>query len=151
VSGRGMLMQGPLRVHFGLGDVDGVDSLVVEWNGERRVLVSPALNRIHSPFREGGITSAQATDIAFTAWPNPFRTSLHFRYTVPEKTHVRLEVHGLDGALLAVVVEGEQESGEHAVEWLAADRSGSPLAAGTYIYRIRIGSHTLTGRAVLSK
>jgi len=52
-TGSGYLSASSRRVHFGLGDLERVDELVIEWpSGERTVLTGLAADRMHT-IREG--------------------------------------------------------------------------------------------------
>jgi hypothetical protein len=52
-TGSGYLSGSSRRVHFGVGDVERIDELVIEWpSGERTVLTDLAVDRMHT-IREG--------------------------------------------------------------------------------------------------
>ena len=52
-TGSGYLSGSSLRVHFGLGEAEKVDELVIEWpSGERSVFTDLAVDRMHA-IREG--------------------------------------------------------------------------------------------------
>ena len=151
VSGRGALMQGPLRVHFGLAEVEKVDSVVISFanGGERIVVQNPAVNQYHRLYGgERGAGTGERVK-AFKVSLNPFRDQLTFSYELGEKSEVVIEVHSLDGQVVGVVNVGESDRGTHAVQWKAVDSRGDLLPAGTYIWRATIGNTTKTGRAIL--
>ena len=138
-----------MRAHFG---VDGsVDSLAVEWTGgaDRRVVASPALNRIHRPFSEESWRERSGKGIRISATPNPFGDELRLDYRLSEKGTVRISIHSSDGGEVAEVLHREQEVGMHSVQWRAIGPDGSLLPAGTYIYRIQAPTGSASGRAVL--
>ena len=151
VSGRGALMQGPLRVHFGLKNLTTIDSVVVELanGGERHLLKNPEINKLHRLFDPSDTKARGDAQVDLSVRPNPFKTYLRFSYTLSKKSHVRIELYSLDGELLAVPVNQEQGSGLQTREWRATDKSGQALPAGTYIWRAIIGNRRLTGRAIL--
>ncbi|NNF57737.1 MAG: T9SS type A sorting domain-containing protein [Rhodothermaceae bacterium] len=78
------------------------------------------------------------------AYPNPTRRSATIGYQLAEATPVRLEVYDLLGRRVAVLVEGEQDAGRHARVWATQG-----LASGVYIYRLRAGSFSDTGKLLL--
>ncbi len=55
----------------------------------------------------------------------------------------------MDGEEVAEVINREEGAGEHVVEWRANAKDGTPLPAGTYIYRLHTAQGTATGTAVL--
>ncbi|HLT47758.1 MAG TPA: T9SS type A sorting domain-containing protein, partial [Rubricoccaceae bacterium] len=58
---------------------------------------------------------------------------------------VRLAVYDVLGREVAVLVDARQEAGAHRATF---DASG--LAAGTYVYRLVVGSEVQTGRLTLA-
>jgi hypothetical protein len=65
-------------------------------------------------------------------YPNPFNPSTIIRYSLPERSHVRLEVLNLLGQKISVLVDAEQEAGYH-----SAVLGSHGLASGLYFYRIQ--------------
>jgi len=69
-------------------------------------------------------------------YPNPFNPSTIIRYSLPEKTHVRLKVFDTIGRQVRVLFDGEQLQGEHQTSWNGRDNFGRLAASGVYFYRI---------------
>jgi hypothetical protein len=65
-------------------------------------------------------------------FPNPFNPETTIRYGLPARSHVELAVYNLLGERVAVLVQGEQESGFHEVRF-----DGTSLASGVYFYRLQ--------------
>lgn len=78
--------------------------------------------------------------------PNPFRqrTTIHFQ--MPEATHVTLTVYNILGQKIATLVDRELPAGSHEVVWSGRAQQGHALGSGVYLYRIRAGDRTRTGR-----
>ena len=150
-SGRGALMQGPLRAHFGLGHQDHIDSAIIRFvNSDRNyVLIEPEINHLHRLFDPASRSQEEHVKIDLSVAPNPFQSLLTFQYNLPEKQHVRIEIRSLDGKLIAVPANGMQSEGKQTIEWRPLDGDGKPLATGTYIWHLQHGSSHQTGRAVL--
>ncbi len=93
-------------------------------------------------------------------YPNPFSTeggsafggnpSTVIHYQLPGMTgtvHVTfLRVYNMLGQLVATLVEGEREAGEHQVEWRPEN-----LPSGVYIYELRTGAWRASKRMTLIK
>ena len=72
-------------------------------------------------------------------YPNPFNPSTKIRYVLPARSHVKLAVFNSVGQAVAVLQDGEQESGDHETVFNAHG-----LPSGAYFYRLTAGSITRT-------
>lgn len=73
-------------------------------------------------------------------FPNPTRGAATIAYSLSRAEAVTLTVHDLSGRLVARLVEGRIPEGRHAVKWDGTDRSGHPVPAGVYHYRLKTSS-----------
>ncbi|HEX5637337.1 MAG TPA: T9SS type A sorting domain-containing protein [Gammaproteobacteria bacterium] len=65
-------------------------------------------------------------------YPNPFSSVTTIRYVVPVESTVSLAVYNNQGQLMAKLVNGRMNAGNHQVQFDA-----SKLAAGIYLYRLQ--------------
>jgi len=81
-------------------------------------------------------------------YPNPFNPSTTIKFIMPQTSDVTLEVFNVLGQLVATQTLRQQQAGEHAVQFNAAN-----LASGMYNYRLRMVSTnaTLVGKMMLVK
>ena len=81
-------------------------------------------------------------------YPNPFNPSTTIKFVMPQTSDVTLEVFSVLGQLVATQTLRQQQAGEHAVQFNAAN-----LASGMYNYRLRMASTnaTLVGKMMLVK
>jgi hypothetical protein len=91
-------------------------------------------------FVAGATTSSSAVS------PNPFAGRTQIAYTVAAASNARLSVYDVLGREVAVLVDGNVEAGTHSATF---DARG--LSAGTYVYRLTVGSEVRTGRMTLSR
>jgi hypothetical protein len=70
-------------------------------------------------------------------YPNPFNPSTVIRYALPVRSHVTLSIYNTLGQSVAVLVNTEQASGYHEIEFNA-----SMLPTGTYLCRLQAGNFT---------
>lgn len=75
-----------------------------------------------------------------SVYPHPIRERGTIEYTVPERSSVTLEIYDLMGRRLQTLVREDQRAGVHRVEWPSGD--SKPLPAGTYFYRLQIGTES---------
>jgi hypothetical protein len=66
-------------------------------------------------------------------YPNPFNPETVIRYTLPEPSIVRLEIHDLLGRKVATLVNDKQDRGEHILRWRATS-----VASGVYFSVVEI-------------
>jgi len=76
-------------------------------------------------------TGTLATTRLNPSYPNPFNSETVLSYRLPTASDIRLEVFTLNGQRVAILHEGFQAAGYHAV---ALDASA--LASGVYLYRL---------------
>ncbi|MCF7802716.1 MAG: T9SS type A sorting domain-containing protein [Candidatus Marinimicrobia bacterium] len=68
--------------------------------------------------------------------PNPFNPTTTIRYGLPEGAHVTLTVYDLMGRPVAVLANGQQQTGWYTVHWDGHSQTGQPVSTGVYFYRI---------------
>jgi hypothetical protein len=76
--------------------------------------------------------------------PNPFERRTRIHFTLGHAAHARLEVFDVAGRRLGVLLDGEQDAGEHDVDY---DALG--LRNGVYEYRLEAEGRSTTRRFVL--
>ena len=90
-----------------------------------------------------------ATPTAFSLaqnYPNPFNPSTTVRYTLPQRSRVRLTVYNSLGEQVTTLVNGEEDGGYHEVKF-----DGTGLASGVYYYRLQAGGFGKTMSCLLMK
>jgi hypothetical protein len=97
-----------------------------------RMLAQPYVNTgvlVNEPSREA------------TLYPNPAHDLAELKYTVSEKTSVKIELYNTLGQRVSNTSCGEQQEGEH-VQKIDVQS----LKPGIYLYRVSMGNNCLTGR-----
>lgn len=93
-------------------------------------------------FSPTAVTSVSEGGIIPTAfslsqnYPNPFNPYTTIRYSLPNRSSVRIVITNTLGQQVAVLENGKRETGVHAVEWRGN------VASGIYFYRIDAVSTT---------
>jgi hypothetical protein len=70
-------------------------------------------------------------------------------YRIPASGEVRLEVYDMAGRTVRVLVNGDEGSGEHHIEWNGNDQLGRGSPSGAYFCRLKFGSTIKTCKVVL--
>lgn len=148
-SGRGLLMQDPLRLHFGLGDIDWIDSVTIMVPGGARVHFGEIpIDRITKLRLDRGSTAPTGLLSAVSAFPNPFGESVSISFSLRDKAHVVIDIVDLDGVTVARALDETHVAGTHTVTWRGVDAHGERLPQGTYVYHVRAGPDVFIGRVI---
>jgi hypothetical protein len=70
-------------------------------------------------------------------YPNPFNPSTTIRYSLGAPGRVVLTVYSVNGAKVAVLVDGARSAGDHLVRF-----DGSGVSSGVYFYTLQQGNRT---------
>jgi Tol biopolymer transport system component len=79
-------------------------------------------------------------------YPNPFNPSTTIEFTIPEASHVSIDIYNVAGQKVETLAENEYTEGKHTLVW---DASG--YAAGVYFCTVRSGGMAETVKMVLVK
>jgi hypothetical protein len=83
--------------------------------------------------------------------PNPFEVSTLVAFSVPEESHVMLDVYDIGGRRVRTLVDGVVPAGPSRSAWDGTDDDCRPLPPGIYFCRLRTGDRTLTAKLVLMR
>jgi hypothetical protein len=97
------------------------------------------------PFREAG-GNQLGQFVLYQNHPNPFNSTTIFRYELPAVSTVRLSVFDINGREIAILANGKELAGVHAVTFDA-----STMASGAYFIRIVAGDFVGTRKMELIK
>ncbi|MBI5037728.1 MAG: VCBS repeat-containing protein [Candidatus Kerfeldbacteria bacterium] len=92
---------------------------------------------------------AESLPISFSLsqnYPNPFNPVTNISYSLPNASHVTLEVFNILGQRVAKLVDGDLPAGDHTIVW-EADKQ----ASGIYFYRLRTEDAVETKKMLLLK
>ncbi|HEX7880460.1 MAG TPA: FlgD immunoglobulin-like domain containing protein, partial [Candidatus Eisenbacteria bacterium] len=78
--------------------------------------------------------------------PNPFRSSVSFRYTLPAPATVEAAIFDIQGRRIRALPAVRQPVGEHEFRWDGRDDAGHDAASGAYFARVVAGSRVLEKR-----
>ena len=85
------------------------------------------------------------------AYPNPFNPATTIRFSIPGELSVRLEIYGMDGRRVAVLVDETLGAGPHEAVWLGRDDTGRQVASGVYFSKLLAGSQSQVRKMTLMK
>lgn len=71
--------------------------------------------------------------------PNPFNAQTKINFSMPAPDHVKLIVFNVLGQEVITLLDQKLDAAKHEVIWDGNNAQGSPVASGTYFYRLKIG------------
>lgn len=83
--------------------------------------------------------------------PNPFNPNTHIRFSLKEKTEVKLDIYNILGQKVTTLANEELSAGEHSLLWNGTDSKGSKVSSGVYFYKMQTPGYQSTRKMVLMK
>ena len=85
------------------------------------------------------------------ASPNPFATSTSIKFSVPNRSHVSIEVYNILGQRVRTLVDESMEANSYVREWDGRADTGERVSSGIYFYKMVAGEYSATRKTVLLK
>ncbi|GAB3503754.1 hypothetical protein GCM10027341_33340 [Spirosoma knui] len=86
----------------------------------------------------------ETESMRITTHPNPFDDVTRITYQLIKTGRTRLFISDAEGRLVSNLVDQQQETGQHQVEWRAGN-----LPTGTYVCTLDVGGERLSKRIIL--
>ena len=150
-----------LILHFGLGNAEIIDSIIVEWpSGNNSYFYSVIPDRNVTISENGSLIPVNEVNSyenmnfnLLQNYPNPFNPVTLINYTISASASgkssgniVSLKVFDILGKEVEQLVNEAQNPGNYSVEF-----NGNNLPGGVYYYTLRIGNLSKTKRMVMLK
>jgi hypothetical protein len=84
-------------------------------------------------------------------YPNPFNPSTTIHYSIPERSHVTLDIFDVSGRRIARLVDSVKGAGGHVKNWNGCNKEGDAVSSGVYFYKLKAGKKRITKKMVLLK
>lgn len=136
------------RVHFGLGDADQVDTLIIRWpSGNVDKYLNVPANEIHQFIeKEDTVETRQASSNLLKEdliiQPNPFTTSTTITYQFQQSKTVQFIIYNQVSEKVDIITE-KQSTGKHQFVWNAEG-----LPAGVYYCVMKTNSQIQTMKMI---
>lgn len=79
-------------------------------------------------------------------YPNPFNPSTTINFQTPKNSYANLSIYNILGQKVETLVNDYVTAGSHSVNWDAAN-----MPSGIYVYRLEVGSFSVSKKMVLIK
>ncbi len=84
-------------------------------------------------------------------YPNPFNPSTEISFSLSYEADVSVEVFNTKGQLITTINKANLSSGLNSLRWDGYDNSGYITGTGVYLYRIKAGNHSVSGKMLMIK
>ena len=90
------------------------------------------------------------------SYPNPFNPETWIPYQLSEAADVVVHIYDMHGTMIRELAVGRQEAGWYtkrrdAAYWDGRNRLGEHVASGMYVYHLRAGAYSASGRLLVRK
>jgi hypothetical protein len=89
--------------------------------------------------------------VLFQNYPNPFNPLTTIRYSVPEQSHIRLNIYDILGRRIHTLIDQNQGSGIKTVNWDGRNNRNAFVASGVYVYTLEAPGFRTAKKMVLLK
>lgn len=148
-GGSGFSSHNDKRLHFGLGQIDQVDSVLVYWPGivHPQRIIEPQVDEIHVVVQEDVITTnGMALQNEILLFPNPTSGTLRLQWKSASQGLITLRLFNASGAVLnSAAVQAENQSFVQLDDWV------HQLAPGIYTLQLAFGEEVSCQRLVVVK
>jgi len=84
-------------------------------------------------------------------YPNPFNPITTIEFAIPVKSEVTLKIYNILGKEIRQLLGQSLSAGTYRVKWDGTDASGSTVASGVYLYRIKTDEFVQSRKMILMK
>jgi hypothetical protein len=85
------------------------------------------------------------------ARPNPFSDATTIAFSIPNRSHVQIEVYNILGQRVRTLVNETMEANSYVRSWDGRADTGNKVSSGIYFYKMVAGDFSATRKAVLLK
>jgi hypothetical protein len=111
-------------------------------SGSEKTMNAPATSELEALPTQYGVSQN---------FPNPFNPNTTIEYALPESHQVTIKVYNSLGQEVRTLVDEFQQPGYKSVVWDGKNNIGSPVASGSYVYRITAGDYVKSEKMMLAK
>ncbi len=84
-------------------------------------------------------------------YPNPFNAETVIQYQLPTTGNVELIVYNVAGQKIRTLMNEQQDTGYHQIQWDGKNEEGMQIPSGVYLYQLRIDEFVQTKKMLMLK
>lgn len=85
----------------------------------------------------------------FNNYPNPFNPTTNIKFTIPERSEVRIKVYSSLGEEIITLLHETLERGEHNIVWNGVNKNNITAPSGVYLILMEANNFHKTIKTVL--
>jgi len=82
-------------------------------------------------------------------YPNPFNPRTEFTVSIPEKSHVVVNIYDILGRQVALLAEGDYTAGRYRMEWAGMTSMNAVAPSGVYLLVVQAGNDMITHKMIM--
>ena len=84
-------------------------------------------------------------------YPNPFNPRTEFTVSIPEKSHVVVNIYDILGRQVALLAEGDYTAGRYRMEWAGKTDVNAVAPSGVYLLIVQAGNDMIKHKMIMMK
>ncbi|MBN2028835.1 T9SS type A sorting domain-containing protein [bacterium] len=99
-----------------------------------------------------GESQQEPSPIQLSNYPNPFNTSTHVQFILPEPSEVSLKVYDITGKWIQTILPKQLLTGQrHTAEWNSKNSEGETVPSGMYLFQLEVGDQQFVQKCLYVK
>tara|TARA_B100000900_G_C20551354_1_gene704861 strand:- start:32 stop:763 length:732 start_codon:yes stop_codon:yes gene_type:complete len=124
--------------------------LIDSYNTNNNMLVNINFLALYAVTIDNDSLNANTIKI-LSCYPNPFNSSILFKYKIRNRSHASLDIYDAIGQKVKSLFEGVLEAGNHVTKWDGNNGFNKPLPSGVYFLRMQSGEFNMIKKITLIK
>ena len=84
-------------------------------------------------------------------YPNPFNPRTEFTVSIPERSHVVVNIYDILGRQVTLLSEGDYTAGRYRMEWAGMTSRNAVAPSGVYLLVVQAGNDIITHKMIMMK
>ncbi len=99
-----------------------------------------------------GDSQQDPNPIQLSNYPNPFNTSTHVQFLLPEPAEVSLNVYDITGKWIQTILSKKSLTGQHhTIEWNGKNSEGETVPSGMYLFQLELEDQQIVKKCLYVK
>lgn len=152
--GRGLLIQDPAELHYGLGEGGNIDSVIVQWSNkpsELETFKGITSNKNITLTQGSGMTKnkTEGSGNLIDVYPNPFTKTIKIEFDVQYESECQVNVYDVNGVIVSSLLTKQLlQPKRYALDWDGINQQGLIVPTGVYVVRLTLGNTIYSERVV---